>query len=724
METPLSRLPSSTATSPTGSGYGASPEVDEKTMGADNRVVTSVDAAVNLTETDIRDARNLIRNARRITAKKQGAPPYNNKDLKDQGKAWKRNFSTRFLQKELNRAAPRFYMPVLTASTMTAAELPAGWPEGQKKTQFFRDTMTRAIRGWRKNDMFWRGLASEVVDYGFGFASWTDPYEWRPHLCRMDRGFVPRGTEVMDENLQRFTLKWDYQPNVLLEIVRKSVEGGSENWQKDAVAAAVQAASLPAMPSDYSNLRKWEEMIREQAWDFSYTKTTKVIECRHLYVVEFNGKVSHYILWPSGPTKFQLLYEHLDAYERTDDVVVAMTFGYGDGTIHGSWGAGQLLYDLAAQVERVRNDSIDNLLNSNKQKLQVASAKDVATAQLVVNDTMIIATGATFAGNVAAVGGKSEGYLALDDRMTQWAQEIVGDYLPPIPLQPSDIKAAQVNAALAREQEAQRDVLEAWMKQVALVVRTMISRMLDPDSDDEYAKGVRKKLLGDNAGWLASIWRKLRKSIKILQKITPPPSISLTEEEIEILINQPVIQSVTDFTEYAASQRAQFASSVMGNPLFNQSAAARYMAAGVPGGGDSFVESIVVPDGDITTITAQQRQQQIENTTMLVTGEPVQVVVTDNHYVHWQGLAGKPIEDAINGGLMQAAVAGLTHLAAHYAAGVSQKTWPPDQINEAKATLARYQRAMEEKAKEQAAAQQQQFAEQGAPQISGQQLAG
>lgn len=699
------------------SDLGNSPEVDESSVEAKNRVITSVTQAVQMTDGDIQDARGLIKNAQRITAKKQGSPPYNAKTLKDQGKAWKRNISTRFLQKELNRASPRLYMPVLTASTMTAAELPAGWPRGQEKTQFFRDTMTRAFRAWRKNDMFWRGLAQEVVDYGFTFAAWTDPDEWRPHLCRMDRGFVPRGTEVMDDKLPRFTLKWDYRPDELLKLVRKAIDAGSENWNKDAVATAVDSADEPTIPSDMSQLRKWEELIREQSIDFTTSRKQRMIAARHLYVLEFSGKVSHYILWPEGPVKAQLLFEHLDAYENTDQVVLPLVFGYGDGTIHGSWGCGQLLYDLAAQVEKVRCDSIDNLLNSNKARLQVPNAKDAATAQLVVNDTTIIATGAQFAQNVGGITGNPDGYMALDDRMTQWAQEIIGNYLPPIPLQPSDIKAAQVNAANAKEEEVKRDILESWLKQVALVVAEMTRRMLKEDSDDEFAQGVRKKLLGDSAGWVASLFNGtkefLREKVKILKDIIPPAPVSLTEEELQILIHQPAVQSVTDFTEYAAGQRAQFAASVQNNPLFNQAAVARYMAAGVPNAGAAFVDSIVVPQGDLSSQTAATRQQIIENNSML-TGVDVPVVVSDNHYVHWEALIG-PLQQAIQAGLIPAATAGLKHGASHFAAGVSQKSWPPDKINESKGMLARLQRALEAKTQEVAQAQAAQQQQQAAP---------
>jgi len=682
-----------------GTTYGDSPDVNEETMTASNRIIKSVSQAVSIGENDILDARKLILAAQRITAKKQGAPPYNQATLKSQGKNWKRNISTRFLQKELNRAAPRFYMPVLSASVLTAAELPAGWPKGQEKTKFFRDTVTQAIRSWRKNDMLWRGAGAEVCDFGYAFMCWTDPLEWRPHLARMDRGFVPKGTEIMDDKLARFTLKWDYRPDELLKIVRDATDAGSEKWKKDSAAKAVDHATLPTLPQDMSRLRKWEEMIRQQAVDFNYSRTQRMIETRHQWFLEYSGKVSHYLTWPGGPKDSQLLFEDLDAYDGTDQVVIPLVFGYGDGTIQGSMGAGQLLYDLAAQVEKVRNDGIDNLLNSNKARLQVASAKDVATAQLAINDTTIIATGATFAQNIGGISGDPKGYMVLDDKMTQWAQEIVGSYLPPMPSQASKAATAIVEQAQQREQEIQRDVLESWLKQVALVVAEMTRRMLNKDSDDEFAQGIRKKLLGDNVGWLTKTLSKLSEKISVLKKIIPPAPIALSEEELEILINQPAVQSVTDFTEWAASQRAQFAASVQNNPLFNQDAVARYMAAGVPNAGQAFVDSIVVPTGDITSQTVQERQQQMENTTMAVTGQPVKVALTDNHYVHWQQMQG-PLQQVIQGGAIPAATAGLQHAAAHFAAGQSTKTWPPDKINEDKATLARFQQALQAKEQE------------------------
>ena len=705
----------STKTSIGGTQVGNSPEVAEGTLTADNRVISSVAQAIGVTTQDINDARKLIRAAQRITAKKQGAPPYDPKKLKDQGKSGsKRNVSTRFLQKELNRAAPRFYMPVLSASTLTAAELPAGWPKGQEKTQFFRDTMTRAIRSWRKNDMLWRGAGAEVCDYGYGFMCWPDPKDWKPLLVRMDRGFVPKGSEIMDDGLARFTLKWDYRPSELLRIAREAIEAGSEGWNKEAVAMAVQQANQPSKPGDMSQLRKWEELVREQVVDYSTSKAERVIETRHLWVLEFTGKISHYILWPDGTDKGKLLFEQLDERDSMDQVVIPLVFGYGDGTIQGSWGPGQLLYDLAAQVEKIRCDSMDNLLNSNKARLQVANAKDVAAAQLVINDTMIIACGATFAQNIGGISGDPKGYMALDGEMTKWAQEIVGSYLPPIPSQASKAATAVVEQAQEREQAIQQDNLENWLKQVAIVIAEIIRRMTAKDSDDEYSQAVRAKLLGDNVKWYEKMVNRVWEAaanLKPLKDIIPPAPVRLTEEELAILVHQPAVQSVADYTQFAASQRAAFAASVKDDPGFNPTACRRYMAAGVPNAGAAFASDIVASQEDLSTITAQQRQQLQENASMLL-GIEIPVVVTDAHQIHLDTMK-EPMNQAIQGGLIQQATTGLKHAASHFAAGSATKTLAPATINTWKAQLATWQKAIEAKTLEQQQAQAQQQAQQG-----------
>ena len=676
---------------------GNQPELKEGTLEPSNRVIADVEDAISVTENLIKDAKILIKNASRITRKKQGGRPYIDSILKEQGRSWMPNISSGAFGTELRKAAPRLYMPILTASTLTAASLPTGWPDGEDKSNFFREEVTNTIRSWKKQGMFVRGLAKEVVDYGFAFAVWTDPYQWEPHLVRMDKGFVPRGTEIMDDNIPMFMLEWEYKPDELIALVKNATGAGVESWEKDSVAYAITKADVP-VPEDreFKGVRKWEELIKEQVSDYSYTKGFRVIKCRHLFVTKATGKVSHYILWPEGPggsgeDDHRLLFEHLDAYDNMSDVVVPLVFDFGDGTIHGSWGAGQMLYDVADMLDRARCDMIANLKLTNKVRMQVKEGGRAEDAKLIVNSDMVIAAGGDFAQNVGGMGTSTDSFIALDAEMQKWMQERIGAYLPPIPLANNDIKAAQVNAVQQQNQEIQRDVLEIWLMQYAYVIATMTKRLLDDGNPDLTAKSLRQKLLGQKE-WYKTLFEKIKKTVKTILGVNTANTPTLTEDEMNILVNQPAVQSVADFTQFAASQRAQFAAAIKGDARFDQVKAATLWAQGVPSGGARLARYLVIPGADQTqTIIATQKQ--IMEDSALIGGRDVPVSPTDNHWIHMQEM--KPgLESVTKAGAVKVAAPALRHYAAHYAAGVAQKVIPPDKVNEEKAYIAGLEKAL------------------------------
>lgn len=638
----------------------------------ENRTISNAAQAYSVCDTLVSDWKKGILNAARITSKLNGERPYNQKKLKDAAKDWKTNISTGFLATECGKVVPRFYMPIKTAKYLTSAELPPGWPNAVEKTQHFRQTITDAVRNWPKFNFYIRGLAREVAIFGFGFNVFFDEYEWRPTLMRMDKGFVPQGTEVMEEP-QFFMAKYDYKPSELLALLRSSVDAGRTEWNVENVVAAINSAFPPPVDSTYPEARSYEELIRQATWGYNYTKGAKMIRTYHLFAKEATGRVSHYVLLSNqsavAPTSVgspvddtKMLYQNLDQFESMDDVVNTMVFDYGDGTIHGAWGVGQILYDLAVQVEKIRCDSIDNIRLTNKVKIQVPDAKNINEVKQLVNDQFVIVSGAQFSANTAGLTSDVMGYEALDTKMTRIAQEKIGAFIPPIPMTASDIKAAQINASMAQEKELREALLENWLIQFAHLMRTITKRLVNPESPDPVARETLEKLLA---------------------KLTP--------EEIAMLAAQFPVKSVMDFTEFRAQQRGAFAANVMNNPLFRQSVAARYMAEGV--GDESFVDSLVLPEGDQNDMLAAQRQQILENAA-LATGQPVPVVTSDNDWVHMQTL--KPVlTQAVQGGMRPAILEiGLQHYAAHWQQGVAKKTIPKDQINEEKSFIASVENAI------------------------------
>lgn len=657
---------------------GNSPDVTESSL-EESRVVTSGKQAFDICERLVQDWNKGVNNAAQITAKLNGEKPYNVRTLKNQGKSWKTNISTGFLATECGKIPPRFYMPVTQAKYLTAAQLPVSWPNGIEKTQYFRTQITEAIRSWKKWNFFIRGLAREVGIFGVGYGAYFDQYEWRPSLIRMDKGFVPSGTEIMDEEIAFFCVKWDYKPGELLALLKKNKEAGLKDWNNESVVKAVNDAAPIAADASLSEMRSYEELIRQSIQSYSYSKGTKLVQTYHLFAREYDGKVSHYIVMrdSKGESK-EILFKKEDAYESMDRVCIPLVFDYGDGTIQGSWGGGQILYDMAVQVEKIRNDSIDNLRNQNKLKIQVADAKDSNSVKLTVNDTMMIVSGGTYNGAAAALPQNVDAYMSLDVQMTRIAQEKIGAYIPPIPLQASDIKAAQVNASIQKEQEVQQALLDNWLMQVAQLINAITVRLTDPKSPDITAQNLRVKLLK-----------------------------MLTEEEVLLLVTQPTIQTITDFTPFAAQQRAVFASSKSNNPLYDQRALELVQAESA--GGMHFAENVLRAEGDQSVVLEAQRQQTLENAAMAL-GMAVPVLPQDNDWIHGQTVE-PGIPTLIQAGKVEVAKLALQHFAAHYSQGVAKKVWPKESINETKRKIAEYEKALNDAAMQQQQAQQAQQAE-------------
>jgi hypothetical protein len=123
------------------------------------------------------------------------------------------------------------------------------------------------------------------------------------------------------------------------------------------------------------------------------------------------------------------------------------------------------------------------------------------------------------------------------------------------------------------------------------------------------------------------------------------------------------------------------------------------------GGGSRLADLVVIPEGDQTQNTIAQRQQIMENATMLQ-GLEVPVAATDNHWVHMQALKA-PLIQAINAQMLQPAMAGLKHYTAHWTAGVAEKVLPSEAINAEKSFIADAEKAIMQLQQQEQAAQMQ-----------------
>lgn len=638
----------------------------------------------------ITDARKKIQQAAKITAKINGAPPKNPRTQANQGKDWQSNVSTGALATTCSKIPPRLWMPIKTARYLIPSSLPPETPNGTHKSEFYRRTITTAIRSWKKWPFFVQALARETAYYAYSFAAFFDNYEWRPTMLRMDRGFVPVGTEIMDENVPFFVVKYDYKPGDLLKLVKESRDAESDDWQVGNVVKAINAAAPPSRDGEPANARALEDLVRQGTQWLSYSKGSKKIQTLHLFALEMDGKVSHYILLADedgnaygnlegSQDKEGLLFQKLDRYESMGDAMASFVFEYGDGTIHGAQGAGQVLYDMSVQVELTRNDAFDNLKMAGRIKIETADAKDINQVKMQVLDDKVILGGAKYNGVSAALTNNTEAFLALDQKVTGIMDEKVGAFLPPAPIPGTSPTATQVNIQAQREDEVRNAILENWLTQFVQLTHTMERRLTDPDSPDAIAKKVRKKLL------------------KVM-----------SSEEIEEMRDQAPTETILSFTDIMMKQKAAFAASKTQGPnaaLYDQYQLEQLQCEAIVG---QDITASILPMGEDQNKATEAARQQILEAGQLQNGIAVPVIPSDNHYIHMQmlkPLIAKTIQEASADPTKgPGAEELLKHYMAHYENGVKIKTIPKDQINEEKRLIRSWQVAIDS-AKQKAVAQ-------------------
>jgi hypothetical protein len=481
---------------------------------------------------------------------------------------------------------------------LTNSSLPPDLPGATVKTSLFRKKVTELIRG-RKG---WVGLLEDIAQenalFGYTGVAWLDEYTSMPTHFRQDHFFIPQGTKQTTESAQVLLLKEVHLPHELFEMIEDREAAEAAGWD---IAKTVEQINK-AMPENFRSKtteheRMYEDMRRELNISFSFESGNRVVTVWSLLVREVTGKVSHYRL---GGDELSPIFSREDRFDSMSDCAAFFAFQKGNGTMHGSKGVGREIYELAAIIDRSRNEVVDRLMLSGKMILQTEDKNVKRFRMSVVGNAILIGKGFTIAKQT--VDGNVDPFIQLDAYLGLIVDQLIGS-VSPRQLQGERVTKAQVDLFAQREEEAKDTKITRFIEQFVNMVGTMQKRILDPQTIDKDAKKLQKELLEEG----------------------------LSKEEIQMLREQKVAGTVSDLTPTQRQQLVLIAQENRGNPLYNQRALeVEKLTAQVDA---DLVEKLLLPDEDPTIVAEQTRLQQMEMA-LLMQGQPVPVSPRDNHEVH------------------------------------------------------------------------------------------
>jgi hypothetical protein len=617
------------------------PDIDPITLQPRLRAIKDAAQAYEIVRSLEHENRERVKIGARIMDRYNAERPQRQSDLEAQGLAWKANFSTKPLPYVIDKLAPRFLQAVEGMKFLTSSAFPENAPGAMEKTETFRREITKLCRtreGW--TDLI-ADIAQEDALFGFTSVAWHDEYCWFPKHFRQDSFFVPHGTKHYASSAQIYVAKESYLLHEFWGLIQNPAEAEAYGWNITNSVKALNDAQPESTRNKFSDPeRVYADLTRELTIGSSYASGARTVDCYHVFATEITGTVTHYIISNKDGKE---LFHRDDRFASMSDVTTFFSFQHGNGKLHGSKGVGRDIYNMAAALDKSRNETMDRLHMSGKVVFS-CEEKQIKRFRMSVFGNAVIVSDA-FKPQSARIDGAVEPYLQLDDFLSRLIDELVGATTGKPTMRTGDrVTRAEVEIEAGKDEERRDAVIARFLRQFVRMVSTIQRRACSPQCNEQDAVQMKQRLLE-----------------------------VMTEEEMIWISNQAAAETVADYSEQ--ERQAVILASVegRGHPLYNQKELEkRKLAAQV---NEEFAEAVLLPDNDPTQAAEQTRQQMLENE-LIASGKEVPVSPRDNFEMHMTEL--EPLITSIlqmlveDGSVLPLAKSAVAHAQAHLqAAAVS-----------------------------------------------------
>lgn len=626
----------------------------------------------------IQDNKERNYNNSEIIKKYNGAQPFRPEDLRDAGQDWRNNRSTGFMSNIVVRALPPYLAVWESGRYLTNSSLSSKDPEAEQKNIVFREAITKTIRSWSG----WKNIAYltvfENVLIGYTACAFPDKFDWRPLACRTDYAFFPDNCSQDAAFIPLWTLKHDYQIHELAEKIVDRELAESVGWNFDACVDAINGAQPKSRANVTSEgVREYQDLIRETSLASSYQVGVDVIETNQLFIQEPNKSVSHYIY--NSKTK-DILYQHLDKFESMEECLSVFAVEIGNGKLHGSKGAGRILYNTHVSAEQARNLIADNLYLAGMLILEHDGNGSDDPAITVAHPVAVVGPGYKL--NSTGFKVNTEAFFQLDRHMQAVAELQVGVFMPAQNLADDSRarSAAEVKYIASVEQQIRDGLLSRHAAQLYRLIHTMQKRICSQDNilsaltifNQEQQTGRRmadprleqfRALLGQNALPMNNVVGvQNQEAVDCILEMLRQGLQADDIYELALCPPNEIADDPANNPQVLDGLRAIY----MGHPNIRQTELiTRDIASKV---GYNVAQELIIPEEDNTITSEGTRQQLMELQTLLV-GESLPVSPRDNDKVHMNVIIqkAKPVMQSLaQGGATEETLAALGNVMTHF----------------------------------------------------------
>ena len=331
-----------------------------------------------------------------------GNPPWNSQKLSDLGQGHRANFNLRESEGIVEAAKTPYYDLVFEVPSFARVELGIEGAEQYLLDQWndvISEEYTDLLNGWDGFDHQMQLHQWQMVVNGVGPMFWPHYIGWHSEATKARKVLVPQETRANVEELECCAVLHSYRADELEAFIKK---GGTDDptgdgWNIPLCKQAIVDCAMREMRQTFGteNYDLYQRAIRTGDLFYGIHRSNRVFVAS-LFVKEFGGKVSHYMVtdqnlghsnevFDNSDDEVGYLFKRRNKFKSFAQVICPFFFDSGpDGTWHAIKGLGPKIYDFCDVSNRTFCQMLDGSVIGSGITLESQDANAMEETQIAL----------------------------------------------------------------------------------------------------------------------------------------------------------------------------------------------------------------------------------------------------------------------------------------------------------------------------------------------------
>jgi len=311
-----------------------------------------------------------------------GNSPYNDQQLREMGQGDRINVNWGHAESKVEAAVIPYFDILTSVATYATVKTQYGTDMGKREEwiRIISDEFHKLLAKTNPGFLAQHQIAhKQLVIHGQACMYWPDGTDFKAKAIDPWSLVVPKGAGVNQDDWEFCYVLDEMYCEELYRYIENEEAAKRGGWDVE----ECQQAIMDARVDDQDQRRPWEWYQKElklNALYYSYAKS-KIIKVAHMFVKEYDGRVSHYIFDRLNGTEW--LCKMPSRYKKFSNAFTVYLNGVGNGYYHGVRGLGQKVYKWAEAINRVNNALMEGVIVGSAVMFQPNSAADAEKMKTV-----------------------------------------------------------------------------------------------------------------------------------------------------------------------------------------------------------------------------------------------------------------------------------------------------------------------------------------------------